>query len=132
MQNSNNWNAPNNNSQEQPSELTDMITYRMMYPEIFYKLQPFIIMSCDQMESSGEPTQEMIEMMTENIHRDFCRMYPDLEEYARGQEMETVANPAVVEVQRPFRSRFRRRGLLRDIIEILLVSELFRRRRRYR
>ncbi|MDD2361727.1 MAG: hypothetical protein PHH84_02035 [Oscillospiraceae bacterium] len=131
MQNNNNWNTPGNNAQEHPSELSDMITYRMMYPEIFYKLQPFIIMTCDQMDSAGEPTQEMIEMMTENIHRDFCRMYPDLEEYARGQEMKTGTNPSIAEVQTPFRSGFRRRGLLRDIIEILLLSELFRRRRRY-
>ena len=119
-----------NNTPRYPTELSDMVTYRMMYPEIFYKLQPFVMMACDQMESYGTPTQETVDMMTENIYRDFCRMYPDLEEYARGQEMKTNAGPAVTEVVTPMRSNFRRRGLLRDIIEILLLSELFRRRRR--
>ncbi len=126
-----NRNTPPNNASELQTELSDMITYRIVYPEIFYKLQPFVLMACDEMDVYGMVNQEMIEKMADNIYDDVCRMYPDMVEYAREQERKASSIPGVAEVQAPFRGGFRRRGLLRDIIEILLLSELFRRRRRY-
>ena len=41
----------------------------VVYPEVFYKLQPFIMMICDQMENMGYtmPTQQMAEQMTDSI-----------------------------------------------------------------
>ncbi|MDD3692801.1 MAG: hypothetical protein PHX02_02720 [Oscillospiraceae bacterium] len=121
---------PNNNEPDFRSELSDMITYRVVYPEIFYKLQPFVLMACDEMDAHGIINQEMIEKMADSIYNDVRRMYPDMVEYAHEQERKASSIPAVTEVQAPFRGRFRRRGLLRDIIEILILSELFRRRRR--
>jgi hypothetical protein len=105
------------------------MAFRVVYPEIFYRLQPYIIMVCDQMDTNGSmmPTQDMVEQMTDSIYDDVCRMYPDIAEYAREQDMKAKDDPPEREI---FGRRFRRRGLLRDLIGILLVSEFFRRRRR--
>ncbi len=123
-----------------PSEATPAIaksmSYQMVYPEVFYKLHPYIMMICDQMDTYGSsmPTQEMVEQMTDCIYDDICRMYPDMAEYARNNEKKGNDDPAAIEVisrfPGMFRPRFRRRGLFRDLIDILLLSELFRRRRR--
>lgn len=122
-----NQNIPQNLNQS--AEMSDLVTYRLVYPEIFYKLQPFVMMACDQMDSAAAmPSQDVIEGMADRIYEDVCRMYPDIEEYAREREKSAQNNPALSEVLSV--RRFRRRGLLRDIIEILLLSELFGRRRR--
>jgi hypothetical protein len=61
-------------------------------------------------------------------------MYPDMVEYIRSAEQKGGANiPAqgfITFDRDRDRSRFRRRGVFRDFIEFLLLSELFRRRRR--
>jgi hypothetical protein len=120
----------------------------LVYPEIYYKLQPFIMMVCDQMDTFGSmmPTQEMIEQMTDSIYDDVKRMYPEIAEYARETENKTMSDsasaqtvviPQIYDDRRDyddrdrFRRRFRRRGMLRDLIDILLLSEFARRRRRY-
>jgi hypothetical protein len=66
-------------------------------------------------------------------------MYPDIAEYAENMDKK---NPGEVPVIRGlgqglfdrnfdmFGRRFRRRGILRDLIGIMLISEFFRRRRR--
>jgi hypothetical protein len=96
------------------------------------------MMMCDQMDNFGAamPTQDMVEQMTDNIYDDVCRMYPDIAEYARSNER--MDTPEAVETARfgfgfpgAFNFRFRRRGLLRDLIDILLISEFARRRRRF-
>ena len=118
--------------------------YRTVYPEVYYKLQPYIMMVCDQMDTYGTtmPSQEMIERMSDNIYEDMCAMYPDIADYVRSTER--TADMEAVETITPLRSfgsrgrdfgrpggRFRRRGVFRDLIGILLLSEFFRRRRRY-
>ena len=120
--------------------------FRMVYPEVFYKLQPYILMVCDQLETYGYsmPTQEMAQQMTDFIYEDVMRMYPELAGYARNYEQD---DGPVAEVfnqfpggysqgfygqrQPFFGNQFRRRGLFRDLIDILILSELFNRRRRY-
>jgi hypothetical protein len=66
-------------------------------------------------------------------------MYPDMAEYASNYDQETKDDPPIIEGRNPFMfdrgfgmisHRFRRRGMLRDLIDILLISEFFRRRRR--
>jgi hypothetical protein len=114
-------------------ELNDFIKNRVVYPEIYYKIQPFVMVCCDQMEAYGDsiPPQEVIDHMIEQIYNDVCRIYPDIAEYAREYD-KTNKSPQIAEVINGFyRGRFRRRGMLRDIIGILLLSELFRRRRRF-
>jgi FMN phosphatase YigB (HAD superfamily) len=107
--------------------------YRMVYPEIFYKLQPYIMMVCDQMDAYGNsvPNQDMMEQITDGIYRDMLEMYPDLVEYVREQESrETGAVETITRSPGRFGRRFRRRGVFRDLIDILFLSEFLGRRRR--
>lgn len=117
---------------------------RNTYPEIYYKLQPFIMMACDQMEVCGPqmPTQEMVENMCDHIHTQVCHMHPEIAEYAQkcdndpGDDPDPPAGFRFGGFERGmdrmgFGFPFRRRGPFRDLISILLLSELFRRRRRF-
>lgn len=135
MQNENNFNNFNNqfNDPYNQQQLNDLMNNRIVYPEIFYKLQPFIMISCDQIEAyrGNMLNQEMIDQMTDEIYNDVCHMYPDIAEYASYYDNKASSDPAVTDVINGFYgSGYRRRGMLRDLIGILLLSELFRRRRR--
>lgn len=121
------------------------LPYQVVYPEVYYRLQPYIMSVCDQMDTYGNvmPNQEMVEQITDSIYDDVCDLYPDIAEYVRMNEANVNDNPQAVETIVPIRNpdgfgrdfrfgrRFRRRGLFRDLIDILLLSEFFRRRRRY-
>ena len=116
--------------------MANMMPYRIVYPEVFYKVQPFIMNVCDQMDAYNYmmPTQEMMERMSDGIHDDLCHMYPDMARYDSNDESNQNAEQSVADVISGgpffFRPNFRRRGLLRDLVEILLFSEFQRRRRR--
>lgn len=113
--------------------LEDVMTYRAIFPEIYYKLKPYISMTCDLIFSYGMmPTQQQLEEASDGIYNDFCAMYPDMAEYMSksGGKDDPPGDP-------PFRGgfregfrpgfgfgRFRRRGLGRDFIDALLLSEL--------
>lgn len=117
----------------------------MMYPEVYYRVQPFIMSACDQMDSYGTVNQEMIDLMTEDIYNDISDLHPDLIEYAnqngaiQATSIETQQRDGDYYRDRdwdrdrnyffPGYRRFRRRGLLRDFISVLLLNELFRRGR---
>ncbi len=116
---------PNENSIANP-RMMDFV-----YPEVFYKVQPFIMMACDQMDMYQMPTQAMVDKMADDIHDDVCRMYPDMAEYAQsyGENANADLSESVqTRDPRMFDRRFRRRGLFRDLIGILLLQELFGRR----
>jgi hypothetical protein len=119
-----------------------------VYPEMYYRMQPYIMMVCDKMDANNMdmPSQEMVERISDSIYDDM-RKNPDIAEYMQSQDQAASdgAAPsfASIAVQGPYgyydydpymfrfdRRDFRRRGLSRDLIEILLLSELFRRRRR--
>jgi hypothetical protein len=94
------------------------------------------MMVCDQMDSFGNmmPSQEMVESITDGIYEDVCRMHPDIAEYVRDCEMKAKDDPSELDQfghDFRFRRHFRRRGLFRDLIDILLLSEMGRRRRRF-
>lgn len=119
----------------------------LVYPEIFYKLQPFIILACDQMDSQNlmNPTQDILDQISDGIHDDFCKMYPDLADYAKSNDNSDPSaddppdDPPPTRYSSPpgppppyrRRRRFRRRGMLRDLVDILLLSERNRRRSNY-
>ncbi|HAF60144.1 MAG TPA: hypothetical protein PLD22_00815 [Bacillota bacterium] len=116
--------------------MDEIMSYEPAYPEIYYKVQPFIMEICDQLEAYGGtmPSMEVIERLVDSIYTDLLTMYPDLSEYAGGDTATTsvselsgsqdYAQPVTVPF---FRRRFRRRGLFRDFIQILLLNEIFRR-----
>ena len=47
------------------------------YPEIYYRLAPYIMMVCDQAESAGVemPSQQMIESITDSIYDDMVKTF---------------------------------------------------------
>lgn len=114
-------------SQIEAQTMQNPMTYRSVYPEVYYKLKPYISMACDLMDSYGiiVPTQQQVDDMVDGIYNDFCRMYPDMSEYMKNDGSGGVSDPP------PFRDGFspmfgfRRRGLGRDFIEALLLAELF-------
>lgn len=116
----------------QPSQ-PQMMTYQLTYPEIYYKLQPYISMVCDQINPLEMPTQEMLDRISDNIYDDVCKRYPDLESYVNNNKVNTDTVVPTIMFGNPgmFGWGFRRRGVFRDVIDILLLSELFNRRRRY-
>lgn len=105
----------------------DPMTYRAMYPEVYYKLKPYISMACDMMDSYGidVPTQQQADEMVDGIYDDFCRMYPDMADYMNQGGNDPAGDP--MPFRDGFRPRFgfRRRGLGRDLISALLLAELF-------
>lgn len=131
--NSQNAMTPQNNMS--PARPMAAMPMRTTFPEVFYKIQPYIMMVCDEMDVAGSemPTQEMMDRISDNIFDDVCRMYPDIADYARScdnsdppmERMESGREPEM------FRRRFRRRGLSRDFVDFLLLQELLRRRRRF-
>lgn len=136
------------NAVQGTNPVTKAKAFQLVYPDIYYKLQPYIMMVCDQMDAYNAPipTQEMIENMTDSIFDDVVRMFPDVAEYVREYEKQmpsntTEENIAPVQIDLTRRGdrdrdrdrrdpRFRRRGLFRDLIDILFLTELLRRRRR--
>lgn len=120
---------PNMQPEQMPPQA---IQFRLMYPDIYYRLLPYIMMACDEMDSFATemPTQDMIEQMSDNICDEMLAMYPDLSDYIK--DMESRDTTIAVQVPLRFRRPRRRRGLFRDLIDILLLTELFRRRRRFR
>jgi len=102
--------------------------FEMLYPDVYYKVQPYVMMMCDEMDSCGTmmPSQEMVDYMCDCIYEDLSRMYPDLtDNYADVDAVPTINGFGGF-------GRFRRRrGPFRDLITILLLTEFFRRRRRF-
>jgi hypothetical protein len=113
-----------------PEMLENTVAGTMMYPEIYYKIQPHIIMACDEMDMYGcmMPTRKMIMCMCERICDNIFKMHPEMVAY-------DVEYPAGTMMDPPQEfdefGRRRRRGPFRDFIFFLLLSEFFRRRRRF-
>lgn len=99
------------------------INGNLVYPEIYYKVQPFVMFACDQLQSGGNSiSQTALDQVGEGIYTNVCIMNPDLEEYANNYQ----AQKQSVSAQRNG-GLFRRRGLFQDFIDILLLNELLRR-----
>lgn len=129
----------------------------VVYPEIYYKVQPHILMACDQLDALGViPTKELLENAADMIHDDIMNTHPEMaEQYGdqeeANQDMMPEAQAAVTYGYgsgrgygqgygrgygsgrgrgRGYGYRGRRnRGGLRDLIDILLMGEYYRRRR---
>jgi hypothetical protein len=130
--NENMVNAPN-----MKSLIEEAKKHRAMYPEIHYKLEPFISNTCDAIESTGMmPSQDEMDDITDGIYDDFLKVNPDLANYMKANDNDDM--PEAVQTQflfggyRPGRyGGFRRRGLGRDLISALLLARLFGRRNPY-
>lgn len=105
-----------------------------VYPEVFYRLKPYIEMTCDLIAASGSdmPSRQQLESITDNIYDDFCKANPDMADYLNkgAEKSDPPGDPPLrggfMGGFRPgfgFRG-FRRRGIGRDFITALLLSEL--------
>lgn len=110
------------------------MNYQCIYPDVYYKVQPFVMMACDEMDAynMGVPAHDMVRQISDQIYNDVVRVHPELAEDDDYQEMSYEAAVAY-NMEGPYaetqRFRGRRRGVFRDLILILLLNEIFRRRR---
>lgn len=98
--------------------------YQSMYPDMYYKIQPHVLMACDEMDAHGVmmPTNQMMGCMVKHIYDNVCKMYPDMANYGQ-------ASPATAKGYSAMEFIWGTPAM--DIIGILLLAEFFRRRRRY-
>ncbi|MGI6705022.1 MAG: hypothetical protein ACOX6S_01750 [Clostridia bacterium] len=134
-----------------PPMIGGATAYPVMYPEIYYRLHPIIEKVCHEMDDMNQPypTQEAVDRMVDKAYEETCHMYPDLAEYAMEYEMKAQSKPSDVEASQfygypygdftygmpsggyGYGRDFGRRGLLRSLLAILLINQLFRRRGYY-
>lgn len=104
------------------------------YPEVYYKVLPYIYLACDQLDFDDIILdQELLDQISDNIYNNVLNMYPEIGNYVKGSS--TIENDTAIQTIRcsppNCDRRFRRRGMFRDLIDILLMSEYYRRRRTY-
>lgn len=105
----------------------------MLYPEIYYKVEPYILSACDEMTSFGSdmPAKKAISAMSERVYAQIMEAYPELRVYevqsagAGSGEGTAGKNTAGDKV-----AAARRNSLLGDFLDVLLIYELIGRRRR--
>lgn len=98
------------------------------YPEIYFKLQPYLSMVRTSLSSMGRsPTQEELDQISDSIYDDMCKRDPDLKEYLN--KYDPPADDPPPRGRGGMGPRFgfgiRRRGLGRDFIDALLLAQLF-------
>ena len=111
------------------------MVYQCVYPEVYYRVMPFVMMACDEFDAGDYEmlSPEMVRQTTDRIYEDVCRIHPELAEWDQYSEMSYEAAAAYnisgsyVETQ-----QFRGGGFFRDLITIILLDEFFGRRRRRR
>lgn len=106
-----------------------------MYPEIYHELNPLVVEAADQIIAAGiELTPDITSWVVDNIIRNSGMWYEDEDEDGSRFDQNLEAIPVQARFGgMPFRRRRRRhhnRNTLRDIIRILLLNELFRKRGR--
>lgn len=117
-------NMPNMPMPGNPCYMPDMTggaeSYMPEYPDIYHKVQPHVSAACDDMEMHGwmMPTTRMMRCMCDHIHQNVMQMYPEMANYGAGGMSVSDYDPVGG-------------GPVRDVIAILLLAELFRRRRVY-
>lgn len=99
------------------------------YPELYYRLYPKVEDCMDRYmgryEVDPNMTNEEIQELIDEIYEKMIEECPEIDEDP--EERRSLGLHEVDGMQRPF---YGRRRLLRDIIGIILIGELFRRRRR--
>ena len=96
-----------------------------MYPEVYRVVYPMVCFACDSINMRAPITEQMVDTMTDDIYDRVeadGRINIDISVEVRSDE-ETQEN-------RQRRPR-RRNRFLRDLIRILFLRELIRRRRRF-
>ncbi|TCK87894.1 hypothetical protein EDC19_2738 [Natranaerovirga hydrolytica] len=114
------------------SDEMDIEYMKRMYPELARQLQYYVDEECDKMEYDGSymydeyPDKESLYMMVEKIYERIMSD-PSVRINEVFSDSEKDKNEKNVESQQ---FGFGARGL-RDLIQVMLLNEIFRRRRRY-
>jgi hypothetical protein len=111
------------------------IANHRMYPEVYYKVQPYILMACDEIDIYDDfemPSSDMIMQMSDQIYSDVCRMHPECMGSEPFREMSQEAAAAYQIYGNVEYQQVGPGGLFNDLITIMLLNELFGRRRRRR
>ena len=91
----------------------------LRYPRVYHVVYPMVARRCDMMYDY--PRQETVEMMADQIYEECRRFHPDIfREYEI--DVDSVSDTETNQF-------LGRRRLFRDLIAILLIRELLRRRR---
>lgn len=124
---------------DMPLMISGAMAYPSMYPEIYYKIQPHVMRACDEMEMYDlMPSEDMIDLQSDQILDNVSRMYPELAQYAQDYQRQAENSTRLPQESGSRdpddpdfgrRRRPRSRGVLGDLVRILLISELFNRRR---
>lgn len=116
-----------------PSQPVAALPPTVTYPEIYYRLMPYVLTIRDQLASAGvKPAQEALERISDAIYDDICRRDPDMRDYLSGAAAkdppgDPPARGGFFQGRQTF-GGFRRRGIGRDFIDALLLAELFQNR----
>lgn len=105
----------------------------MLYPEIYYKVEPYILSACDEMTSFGSdmPAKKAISAMSERVYAQIMEAYPELRVYeAQSAGAGSVEDTAGKNTAGDKVTAARRSSLLGDFLDVLLIYELIGRRRR--
>ena len=101
-----------------------------MYPEVYRVVYPMVCSACDRIQFATTPlTEEMVSRMTDDIYdrvESDGRINIEVNVTTEVRESEDRQTPTETRQRRRPRNRF-----LRDLIRILLLRELFNRRRRF-
>ena len=126
----NGYSSNGNNMPANPGDMGMAYPEMVMYPAVYYILQPHVLIACDQMDMCGcmMPPHHMMMHMCDQICDRVLKMHPEMAQYDTPYTAGSMADPPFGMEQF---DRFRRRTPLRDLAFFLLLAELFRRRRRY-
>ncbi|SHH88231.1 hypothetical protein [Sporanaerobacter acetigenes] len=99
------------------------------YPELYYRIYPKVISaisrSTDNLSVDGNVSEEQVDKMVDEVYEQMLAECPEIGEDPMERRQRSSRYKAM---QRPYYGRGR---LVRDIISIILISELLRRRYPY-
>jgi len=117
------YNMPNQDIYSNSDDL------EQMYPEVYRIVYPMVCSACDRISSPVSPiTEEMVTRMTDDI---YDRVESDGRINIEINVTTEVRESNDRQISNETRQRRPRNRFLRDLIRILLLRELLRRRRRF-
>ena len=128
MQNVLGYNIRPQNTYQMPENIYEMqrgssyenMDLENLYPDIYRMIQPMVQKVC--MRATGVINEEMISSMTDEVYNAMSEETRDVKKSSN--EVRTSNSQNVRKVEEPRQNNF----LLRDLIRILIIKELLRRR----